>query len=269
MEDNGVIEQHSGPVTWLANPVLVPKPDGNIRITVDLRGLNQALQNPHLPIPRVEDVLPMFNGKSVFSKLDPKTAFHHLELDSESRPLTVFRAGDRLMRYKRLTMGTLPASGELNQRLRPILANIKDATVIQEDIVIAATDLPNHNTSLDHVLAALQGAGLTVSPTKCVLASSEIPFWGFKVSKEGIRPDPEKVQAIQHADRPQNKDEVKSCLCMIRSNGQFIPDLAAATANLRELTKNNTTFKWLAAHEKEFQNLKEAFKKMFYYDTMM
>ena len=48
---------------------------------------------------------------------------------------------------------------------------------------------------------------------------------------------------------------------MIRSNGQFIPDLAATTANLRELTKNNTTFKWLAAHEKGFQNLKEAFKK--------
>ena len=83
------------------------------------------------------------------------------------------------MRCKRLTMGTLPASGELNQRLRPILANIKNATIIQDDIVIAATDLPSHNTSLDHVLAALQTSGLTVSPSKCVLASSEIPFWGF------------------------------------------------------------------------------------------
>ena len=80
MEDYGVIEQHSGPVTWLANPVLVPKPDGSIRITVDLRGLNQALLNPHLPIPRVEDVLPMFNGKSVFSKLDLKQPFTSLNL---------------------------------------------------------------------------------------------------------------------------------------------------------------------------------------------
>ena len=67
---------------------------------------------------------------------------------------------------------------------------------------------------------------------------------------------------MQQADRPQTKDEVKSFLCMIRSNGQFIPDLAAATANLRELTKTNTTFQWLATHEKEFQNLKEeAFKE--------
>ena len=52
------------------------------------------------------------------------------------------------MRYKRLTMGTLPASGELNQRLRPILANIPNAAAIQDDIVIAATDIASHNSSL-------------------------------------------------------------------------------------------------------------------------
>ena len=73
-------------------------------------------------------------------------------------------------------MGTLPASGELNQRLRPILANIPNAAVIQDDIVIAATDIASHNTSLERVLAALENAGLTVSPKKCLLASPEIPF---------------------------------------------------------------------------------------------
>ena len=270
MERDDVIEQHCGPVTWLANPVLVPKPDGNIRITVDLRGLNQALEDPHLPIPRVEDILPMFNGKSIFSKLDLKTAFHQLELDAASRPLTVFRAGDRLMRYKRLTMGTLPASGELNQRLRPILANIPNAAVIQDDIVIAATDITSHSTSLERVLPALANAGLTVSPKKCILASPEIPFWGFRVTKDGIRPGPQKVQAVSHAERPQNKDEVESFLCMIRSNGQFIPDLAAATANLRELTRDINAFVWSDAHETEFQNLKNAFNEdvlLRHYDT--
>ena len=84
MENYVVIEQRNGPVTRLANPVLVPKPDGNMRVMVDLRGLNRALLNPHLPIPRVKDVMPMFNGKSIFSKLDLKTAFHQLELDQES-----------------------------------------------------------------------------------------------------------------------------------------------------------------------------------------
>ena len=107
MENNDVIEQYHSPVTWLANPVLVSKPDGNMTVTADLRSLNQALFNPHLPIPRVEDVLPMFNGKFIFSKLDLKTAFYQPELDQESQSMIVFRAGHRLMRYKRLTTGTL------------------------------------------------------------------------------------------------------------------------------------------------------------------
>jgi len=146
MEEN-VIENHIGPVTWLSNPVLVPKDDGKLRITVDLRQVNKAIENTHLPISRVDDILPMFSGKSVFSKLDLQSAFHQVEL---SRYLTVFRAGDKLKQYKRLTMGTLPASGELNSRLRPRLKHQSPIIeIIHDDIVIATTDLKTHNNILN------------------------------------------------------------------------------------------------------------------------
>ena len=237
MESDDVIKLHHGPVTWLSNPVLVPKADGCMRVTVDLRNLNKALQDTRLPIPRDDDIMPMFPGKSIFSKLDLKTAFHQLELSEDSRILTVFRAGDHLMRYKRLTMGTLPTSGELNSRLRPIIANIPNAAVIQDDIVVATTDKETHYQTLEVVITALEKAGLTVSPSKCILGLPEIPFRGFKVDKNKIKPDPNKVQAVQEAGRPTFKDELRSFLCMIRSNGTFIPDLAAATVNLRELIK--------------------------------
>ena len=46
---------------------------------------------------------------------------------------------------------------------------------------------------------------------------------------------------------------------MIKSNGTFIPDLAADTVNLRELTKQNAIFKWTETHEKDFQNIKDTF----------
>ena len=259
MEADDVIKPHHGPVTWLSSPVLVPKTDGSMRITVDLRNLKKALQDTHLPIPRADDIMPMFTGKSIFSKLDLKIVFHQLELSEDSQILTVFHAGNRLMLYKRLTMGTLPASGELNSRLCPIVANIPNTTVIQDNIVVATADKETHYQMLEAVIIGLEKARLTVSPSKCILGQPEILFWGFKVNKNGIEPDPNKVQAVQEAGRPTSKDELQSFLCMIRLNSTFIPDLAAATANLRELKKQNAVFKWTETHEKEFQNIKNTF----------
>ena len=193
MEADDVIEPHYEPVTWLSNPVLVPKADGSMRVTVDLRNLHKALQDTHLPILRVDDIISMFTGKSIFSKLDLKIAFHLLELSEDSRILTVFCAGDCLIWYKRLTMGTLPASGELNSWLRPIIANIPNTAVIQDNIIVATADKETHYQTLEAVITALEKAGLTVSPSKCILGQPEIPFWGFKVNKNGIKPDPNKV----------------------------------------------------------------------------
>ena len=84
IEADDDIEPHHGPVTWLSNPVLVSKADGSMRVTVDLRNLNKALQDTNLPIPRVDDIMLMFTGKSIFSGLDLKTAFHQHELSEDS-----------------------------------------------------------------------------------------------------------------------------------------------------------------------------------------
>ena len=58
------------------------------------------------------------------------------------------------------------------------------------------------NTTLGLVLAPLSHAGLILRPKKCILAFSEIPFWGFQVTAQGLTPDPQKVEAVQHAEHP-------------------------------------------------------------------
>ena len=58
----GVCEESVGPTEWLSNPVIVPKGDGTIRITVDYRNLNKSHINTHSPIPRIEDLRASMNG---------------------------------------------------------------------------------------------------------------------------------------------------------------------------------------------------------------
>lgn len=265
MEEQGVIEEHHGPVTWLSNPMLVPKDDNRVRVTLDARQPNKAIKDTKIPIPRAEDIRARLAGAKWFTKLDFRSAFHQLELDEESQMLTVFYAGHRLMRYNRLTMGTLPASGELNKALTPIFANCPEIHVIHDDIIIATESKRAHERVVEMAIKAIQEAGLTLNMEKCRFAKRKVRFWGCIVSDQGVSPDPEKVRALDKAGPPSNKAELRSFLSMVQAQSEFIPKLAKETEALRSLIKKNVRFKWGREQEKEFQKVKRLFRE----DTML
>ena len=89
--------------------MVVLKPDGDIRICVDMRRANEAIERERHPIPVIEEVLHDLNGSTVFSKLDLKRGFHQVELDTESRQITTFITHKGLFRYKRLMFGITSA----------------------------------------------------------------------------------------------------------------------------------------------------------------
>ena len=109
--------------------------------------------------------------------MDFKSAFWQLELNPESRKLTVFHANDRLYCYKRLLMGVKPAQVELNAALRPLFAHIKNVYLIHDDLIIAARSMEEHNQALQAVMEAIASANLTLNPSKCSFGAKEIKFW--------------------------------------------------------------------------------------------
>ena len=263
MLDNDVIEEHpsSEPTQWISNIVIAPKDDGEIRITLDAKNLNKAVQSSNFPIPRQEDIKAKLAGAKFFSKLDLKSAFWQLEIAPESRHYTVFHANGKIFRYKRLVMGIKSAQGELNAALQPLFAHLPQVHVIHDDLVIATETKEEHEKMVDEVLKILSSAGLTLNARKCVFGLSEIRFWGLIIGADGVRPDPEKVEALDHISAPTNKEDLTSFLCMMQSNSDFIPNFSKKAAKLRELTKKSSRFIWRKEHQACFKSLLEAFKK--------
>ena len=261
MEKEDVIEEHHGPAPWVSNVVLTPKDDGGVRVTIDMRQANKAIRKTNLPIPRPEEISSQLAGYTIFSKLDFASAFHQLEIDEESRILTVFHANGRLMRYKRLTMGTAPASGELNKALRPVFHDIEDAHVIQDDLIIGGETQEHHDRVLEKVCERIEEIGMTLNPDKCLISEDQVPWWGMMISKDGVSPDPRKIDALKHMTPPRSKDEVKSLFCMLQSNKSFIPRLASKTINISYLLKKDTDFAWNKKCQQEFGQIKREFTK--------
>ena len=263
MIKNDVIEEHprTEPAPWISAAVVAHKANGRIRITMDSRKVNEAILANNLPIPKQEDIKAKMSGAEVFSKLDFSDSFWQLEIAPESRHLTVFQCNGKLYRYKRMTMGIKTAQGELNTALRRVLHNIPDAHHIHDDIIIASRNMKLHTETLRQVMTAIRSSGLTLNPSKCDFAKDSILFWGMTVSSDGVSPSPEKVEVLEHLDPPKNKEELKSFLCMMQSNADFIPNFAQISAKLRELTKDRIHFKWNKEHQTAFTTLLKAFKK--------
>ena len=93
------------------------------------------------------------------------------------------------------------------------------------------------------------------------LQSRRYRFGGLLISKDEIKLDPAKVEALNHAGPPENKEDVMSFLRMIQSLSNFIPNLSQKTFNLRQLTKKHVHFRWKNCHQLEFDNLRNALHK--------
>lgn len=76
--DQGIIESVNEPSKWISPMVVVPKDDGDVRICVDMRRANEAVERENHPLPTFEDFLPHLARAKVFSRLDVQNAFHQV-----------------------------------------------------------------------------------------------------------------------------------------------------------------------------------------------
>ena len=93
---------------------------------------------------------------------------------------------------------------------------------------------------------------------KCHFGQTQITFYDYRFDQEGLKPTPEKVQAIYECEPPRSKSEVRRFLGMTGYLSTFIPRYASPTKPLRDLTRIETKFQWGPAEQKAFKEVKGA-----------
>ena len=205
-------EANDEPTTWVSPIVAVPKKDGSVRICVDLRQANKAVQRQQYPIPTVEEILEPLNGATTFSKLDLNMGYHQIELDPESRHLTTFSTDRGLFRYKRLVLGVSSAFESFQQIISNLFSAEGNIKNIADDIIVWGKTKDEHDVALKKCLQILSQNGLTLNRDKCTFGASEVEYFGFIISKEGIKPTADKIAAVKEFHRPMNSTEAGNTL---------------------------------------------------------
>ena len=76
-------------------------------------------------------------------------------------------------------------------------------------------------------------------------------------SKDGIEPDPKKIDALIIMTPPTSVGEVQSLLGMTNVLAVFFPHYSTITAPIRTLTQKEQTFKWMLEQQSAFDRLKD------------
>ena len=123
--------------------------------------------------------------------------------------------------------------------------NLNEGTqVIADDVKIHGSDEATHDKHLIQVLNQCRKVGLKLNADKCIFKAELIPFFGHIISRDGIKPDSKKMDAIRTMMGPMSKLELQSFLGLCNYLAIYVPSLSAVLQPLCELTKKDTNFQW-------------------------
>ena len=83
--------------------------------------------------------------------------------------------------------------------------NCLGATGIADDITVHGQDESHHDVHLHDAMECTRRAGIKLNHEKYIIKTSECRFFSMIYTPSGVKPDPEKVGAIQNIDPPKDK----------------------------------------------------------------
>ena len=257
MESMGVISRVEQPTQWCAGMVAVPKKNGKLRICVDLKHLNEAVQREVHPLPKVDETLAQLSGATIFSKLDANSGFWQIPLSKESCPLTTFMFPFGRYWFNNLPFGISSAPELFQKRTSTILKGLEGVVCQMDDVLVFGRNVTEHDKRLMAVLIRIKEAGATLNHEKCSFGQRRIKFLGHVIDPEGISADPDKLKAMTEMEAPKNVTELRRFLGVVNHLGKFSANLATLSQPLRELLSKNHQWIWGPTQESAFTAVKQ------------
>jgi len=164
----------------------------------------------------------------VFSKLDLRSGYHQIRVKPEDCYKTTFRTHHGLYEWLVMPFGLTNAPATFQSLMNSTFAVVlqKFVLIFFDDILDYSLDWQSHLSHLMQVLSILQPNTLYAKLSKCSFRQHQVEYLGHIVSKEGVRVDTAKVEAIQHWSRPMSVKQLRAFLGLASFYRKFIKHFA-------------------------------------------
>ena len=120
-------------------------------------------------------------------------------------------------RYNRFPMGMCASGDIFRDKVDELLSDNKDVKTYIYDILVFSMDsFEIHIDQLRIISGRLRTSGLKVNENKCSFGLKEIIYLGYVITREGIKPNPKKVQGIMDLVRTDPTTEARELVGMVQ-----------------------------------------------------
>lgn len=240
MLNQNIIRHSNSP--WNSPIWIVPKKLDNSgkpkwRLVIDYRKLNEKTIDDKFPIPNITDLLDKLGRCQYHSCLDMASGFHQVEISEDSIPKTAFSTETGHYEFRRMPFGLKNAPATFQRVMNYMLRGINNCAVYLDDIIVFSVSLDEHILTLSKIFDRLRSFNFKMQLDKTEFLKREIAYLGHIVTPEGIKPNPDKIKAIQAYPIPKTTKEIKGFLGLLGYYRRFIKDFAKITKPLTKCLK--------------------------------
>ena len=242
---------------WAAPTFIIPKKDRTVRFISDFRELNKRIKRKPFPIPKIQDLLLKLEGFQYGTSLDLNMGYYHIELSPNSKRLCTIVLPWGKYEYQKLPMGLCNSPDIFQEKMSELMLGLEFVRCYLDDLlVLTSSSWDDHLDKLERVLQRLQAAGLKINANKSFFGRPELEYLGHWVTREGIKPMPQKIQAIQAIKEPKNKKQLRSFIGLVNYYRDMWIRRSHVLTPLTQLVSNTAKWVWTAEHQKAFTTIK-------------
>lgn len=156
------ISDYSSPVVV----VVVSKKDGTYRVCIDYRRLNAKIIRDRFPMPLIEDCIDALSRATIFSVLDLRNGFFHVNIAEDSRKFTSFVTPDGQFEFLKTPFGLCNSPTSFLRFIDEVFGDLVRKKIVltyMDDLIIPGIDNEDACRKLEETLQVAAKNGLVIN----------------------------------------------------------------------------------------------------------
>ena len=146
-------------------------------------------------IPWIDDLLDQLKGAEYFNKINLKSRYHQVPIDSSDVWKTAFKAKEGLFEWLVMPFGLKNSPATFMRLMEDILRPFTNLFVVVylDDILIFSKTWEEYLQHIRQVLQTLRQHKLCANLEKCMFGMTQVQYLGYIIDEMGVHVDPAKI----------------------------------------------------------------------------